>query len=181
MLKDPLQALVKLSASRRSPLRRSRLLDWAVTGLILAVLALLAARLDRVPQEPLTGRASVIDGDSLRLSGFEIRLVGIDAPERDQTCLLNSQAVPCGRAASDRLKALASSSIRCEPEGRDRYDRLLATCFAGETEINRRLVAEGWAVAYGRYRLDEARARLERRGLWSMDFDQPRDWRDANK
>jgi endonuclease YncB( thermonuclease family) len=34
----------------------------------------------------LTGRASVIDGDTIAIHGERIRLFGIDAPESRQTC-----------------------------------------------------------------------------------------------
>ena len=38
------------------------------------------------PGETFSGKARAIDGDSLELSGHRVRLYGIDAPERRQTC-----------------------------------------------------------------------------------------------
>lgn len=35
---------------------------------------------------PLTGRAAVIDGDTIEIAGKRIRMVGIDAPESGQSC-----------------------------------------------------------------------------------------------
>lgn len=39
-----------------------------------------------VAAEPIIGRASVIDGDTIEISGKRIRLHGVDAPESWQTC-----------------------------------------------------------------------------------------------
>jgi endonuclease YncB( thermonuclease family) len=36
--------------------------------------------------ESITGRASIIDGDTVEIYGTRIRLWGIDAPEHDQLC-----------------------------------------------------------------------------------------------
>ena len=36
--------------------------------------------------DDLTGRASVIDGDTIEIHGSRIRLFGIDAPESSQWC-----------------------------------------------------------------------------------------------
>ena len=53
-------------------------------------------------RDALTGRARVIDGDTIELSGRHVRLEGIDAPEIAQTCgrwLIGTW--PCGTAAGD--------------------------------------------------------------------------------
>ncbi len=46
--------------------------------------------------------------------------------------------------------------------GRDRYDRLISVCQAGETNLNAAMVGAGMALAYRRYSRDyvpqEARA-----------------------
>jgi endonuclease YncB( thermonuclease family) len=42
------------------------------------------------------------------------------------------------------------------------------------------MVLSGMAVAYGGYREEQAKARTQRYGLWSGDFEQPRDWRAAH-
>ena len=61
------------------------------------------------------GRAAVIDGDTLDVSGTEVRLSGIDAPELDQRCSTsgdvlneNSDTYPCGMEAA---AALAKSPV----------------------------------------------------------------------
>src|SRR5207237_1182174 len=53
---------------------------------------------------PVTGRARVVDGDSLEVAGYRIRLFGIDAPEWRQECTDASGAsYACGRAAARAL------------------------------------------------------------------------------
>ena len=43
--------------------------------------------------------------------------------------------------------------------------------------INSRMVALGWAVAYGDYELEEAEARQSKRGIWAGQFTKPSHWR----
>src|SRR5262245_35629980 len=48
----------------------------------------------------IVGKAWVIDGDTVVISGTHIRLEGIDAPEADQICTdANGKPWPCGRTA----------------------------------------------------------------------------------
>ncbi len=67
--------------------------------------------------------------------------------------------------------------FRCEGNRRDRYDRLLSVCYAGETDINREMVSSGLAVSYGSYKSTEISARLAGKGAWSGSFVEPSAWR----
>jgi endonuclease YncB( thermonuclease family) len=121
-----------------------------------------------------------VDGDSLRDSSGDIRLLGIDAPELSQRCSKNRGEWACGRAAHERLKQLvARSDVRCEAQGRDRYGRTLARCSADGADIGETLVREGLAVDFmqGGYERQERDARIARRGIWGGDFDLPQEHR----
>jgi endonuclease YncB( thermonuclease family) len=133
------------------------------------------------PRAEITGVAEAIDGDSLRLSGQEIRLRGIDAPELDQTCRVAGRSEACGRAARQALRRiLALGLVTCLDEGRDRYGRMLGRCLARGQDIAAAMVRDGQAVGYGGYAAEEAEARAAYRGLWAGEFQRPEDWRRAN-
>lgn len=156
------------------------MLDFFAFSLI--VLAILGALWLLPEAEPIkvTGSASVLDGDSLRLHGTEVRLVGVDAPERDQMCRRNGMNWPCGDEAASALRNhVRGKSVTCEGADRDQHGRLLAVCRLGQADLNRWLVERGWAVSYGRYPAEEERARQARRGIWSGIFIPPRDWREG--
>ena len=50
------------------------------------ILALNSFCINDLNAEVLVGRASVIDGDTFKINNIPIRLLGIDAPETDQSC-----------------------------------------------------------------------------------------------
>lgn len=156
-----------------------RIWDGLLAVAILGLFALLAARLNHTETQVLNGRAVVNDGDSLTLAGERIRLLGIDAPEFDQTCRKASENYPCGRQSREALAGLIGGrTVSCSAQGRDRYDRLLATCTAGPDELNRSQVEAGWAVAYGGYDAEERDARQKEAGIWAGSFDRPQHWRE---
>jgi endonuclease YncB( thermonuclease family) len=155
-------------------------------GALLAVVVLLAcaalaARLDPA-DPPLAGRARISDGDSFHLGTERIRLLGVDAPELDQTCTdAKGDDWPCGRRARDLLASLvAGETLDCQPNGHDRFGRILATCSAGGSDLGARMVAAGFAISADDYGRDEAAARAARRGLWAGQFERPRTWRDRH-
>ncbi|MGB3644718.1 MAG: thermonuclease family protein [Mesorhizobium sp.] len=145
---------------------------------LLAVLIALAARLDRKePVEP-QGRPTVNDGDSLAFGSLRVRLVGIDAPEYGQTCVLDGADYACGKRSREALgKAIGGQVVSCSGSDHDRYGRLLAVCSAGGLDLNRAQVEAGWAVSYGGYRAEEAKARAVGAGIWAGSFERPQDWR----
>lgn len=132
------------------------------------------------PPPPVAGAGRASDGDSFRLGGDRVRLLGIDAPELAQNCTDEAgRSWACGKAARDRMSALlASGKVDCRPEDKDQYGRLLARCLVGGRDIGAVMVSEGLAVSYGGYGGEEAAARKARRGIWAGDFEAPRSWRD---
>lgn len=130
----------------------------------------------------------ISDGDSFRIGAQSIRLIGIDAPELHQSCTReDGSAWQCGEAAKAKLEKLAHEpGLSCLVEGTDRYDRLLATCSTDRTaDIGDQLIADGLAIRYlngaERYALTEMQARLGQKGIWAGAFEEPADWRRANR
>lgn len=151
---------------------------------LIAVAAAAIAAIDweGVP-ETVAGRAGVRDGDSLVIGGHRVRLQGIDAPERAQTCKKHDKTWSCGREAQRHLSRLiARRTVECDVVRRDRFDRLLARCRAGGRDLNRQMVRDGMAVSFARaYRGEEAAARRGKKGLWSGEFMRPQEWRRAHQ
>jgi endonuclease YncB( thermonuclease family) len=131
----------------------------------------------------ITGRAAVIDGDTLDIGGRYIRLFGIDAPGGPQSCRDERGAgYPCGRQAAGALQTkIGLRTIACDPRGVDRPDRIPAVCRLGDEDLGEWMVRQGWALAAhgeGRdYLRAEALAKSERLGLWAGEFMSPSDWR----
>jgi len=131
----------------------------------------------------ILGTASVVDGDTLKVHGERIRLHGIDAPESAQVCMRpNGKQWRCGQQAALALsERIGRSPVSCDGRGQDSYGRTIAVCSVNGVELNKWLVAEGWAVAYKRYSLDyvdaETTARARGVGIWSGSFDMPWDYR----
>jgi endonuclease YncB( thermonuclease family) len=127
----------------------------------------------------------VQDGDSFLLNGQGIRLYGIDAPEKDQTCTDDKgQVWGCGLAAKQYLEHLVDHNpVTCAAKIKDTYQRLISVCHNGSLDIGEQMVKEGWAVAYTRYSTDyvdaEKLARQARRGIWSGQFETPEKYRHA--
>jgi endonuclease YncB( thermonuclease family) len=158
------------------PRRRPRGL-WIGIVAALLIVALLRS-LQPVPP-PLSGRGAVVDGDTLRLAGERVRLLGLDAPERAQTCTDASGAAwACGEAARSYLRLLlGAGDITCTPTGRDRYERLLARCAGAGADLGGQVVRAGLAVPDGGYGAEAAAAAAAKAGIWAGHFTPPAEWR----
>ncbi len=135
----------------------------------------------------LSGRAKVIDGDTIEIAGDRIRLFGIDAPEGPQECRDGAgRSYGCGRAAARALvAATAGRSVDCTPVDHDRYDRDVAVCTVEGRDLGDLMVRAGQAIelaqySHGRYAAAEREARDARRGLWAGTFEYPAAWRHAH-
>jgi endonuclease YncB( thermonuclease family) len=126
----------------------------------------------------LSGAARPIDGDSLYVGAEEVRLKDIDAPEGRQSCRRDGRDWACGDAALDELRRLISGrNVTCRAIERDKHGRVLAYCSADGRDLNRDMVAGGFAVSFGGYAYEEADARRGRRGIWGSEFERPQQWR----
>ena len=71
--------------------------------------------------------------------------------------------------------------MTCEDLGRDRYKRIIARCTVAGEDLEKWMVANGWALAHRRHTLDyvdeEAGAQAARRGIWAGEFVKPWEWR----
>jgi endonuclease YncB( thermonuclease family) len=132
--------------------------------------------------ESLSGRASVIDGDTIQIRDRHIRLFGMDAPETVQTCEANGRPYRCGEAAAHALAdRIHDRTVSCQWRDIDGYEQLMAVCTAGGEDLGRFMVRAGWAIASRRYAPgyvdDELTAKSARAGLWRGRFVPPWKWR----
>jgi endonuclease YncB( thermonuclease family) len=164
---------------RQRPFYRS-ILDGLIFLLVLTAAVALIQRFGGFDLD--SGSVHVIDGDSLRMGGVEVRLQGIDAPEHSQICKDRHGAkYPCGKQAANILRGLAApQKISCTSHEIDRYGRSVAICMSAGQDLNAEMVRLGWAVAYvngSAYRRHESEARRAKRGLWAGEFEMPETYR----
>lgn len=130
--------------------------------------------------ETWIGVPRVIDGDSLVIAGQELRLLNIDAFEREQLCTRDGHEYRCGVDSTFALIGLIRDrEVTCEGRIRDQYGRVLAKCRIGDLDLGSAMVRSGWALAEWRadYRADQDHAQAGRYGAWAGKFTRPVDWR----
>ncbi len=156
-----------------------------IMGALIAIILFLTLTVPTVAAT-IEGPARVIDGDTLEVHGERVRLHGIDALEAAQTCELpGGKQWPCGQEAATALsKFIGQRPVACDGRDRDTYGRIIAVCRVDGAEINRWLVAQGWALAFRRYSMDyvdaETEARSQGAGIWAGTFDMPWEYRDRS-
>ena len=185
---------IVLPGSAKPIIRRVSLGTAAV--LVLAALVMLA-----LPAPVRADRYKVYDGDTLEvvratclLAHFRLpcpaqrlRLLGVDAFERLQTCRdASGGLLYCGAIATSRLRQLVAMpgfGCQVDEEFVDRHAREFAVCFVGGKDVGGVLVSEGLAFAYGRrtrYVAIEEEAKIEKRGAWGYgSFVRPQFWRNG--
>ena len=146
------------------------------------VFLLFRGRRKKRPGGTISGKAYVTDGDGLRVSGFEIRLAGLDAPEWDQWALhQDGYWFRHGKRVKSKLiGAIGGKYVRVAIEDFDRYGRVVGTVTCNGKDIGEWLVRNGYAIAAysDRYKRIERQARKERRGMWGhAEAYDPREWR----
>ncbi|HRU38435.1 MAG TPA: thermonuclease family protein [Candidatus Goldiibacteriota bacterium] len=120
--------------------------------------------------------AKVVDGDTVVLiDGRKVRLLGIDAPETNHP---DRPVQKYGEAAKQYLKKRVEGK-ECVfeytlNEETDKYGRLLAMVYDGETMINAEMVKKGYAYASESEHISKTKellvleniARKFRKGIW---------------
>lgn len=104
----------------------------------------------------------VIDGDTIFSNGIKYRVHGIDAPELGQVG---------GQHSKDRLKLLVrGKSVKVVKTDIDKYGRVVAKLFVGDTDVGMKMVEGGFARSafHNDYKDLERRAKRKRKGLWNQ-------------
>lgn len=132
-----------------------------------------------------SGKAHVLDGDSIKVGENEVRLVGIDAPEFKQNCFdSQNEQYACGQASFEFLRNLAEGkNVECVYGQKDKYNRFLSKCSVKKTSINEEIIKNGMAVIYNFNESDkkmnelEIQAKTAKLGIWRGAFELPKDYR----
>lgn len=153
----------------------------------------------RKPEKPKRARKEAVNRPVIRAAGYlenakkqRFDLANIDALEEDATCnLANGETWPCGASARTALRRLvrgrtaectaenadAEAGRQPVPEADDEETAMVFTCRIGNIEINRWLVAYGWArptrTADSSYAKLEKTAKEQQRGQWRTAAPQP--------
>lgn len=129
----------------------------------------------------IIGEARVVDGDTLVIEDlFNIRMVGIDAPESKQTCKdAKGKEYACGEQSTKHLQTLIGRGrVKCEMRGTGKYGRHTALCYNSKNEnLNRKMVEDGYAVVSTYppilFADSEKNAIENKLGIWQGDFVHP--------
>ncbi|MDP2940398.1 MAG: thermonuclease family protein [Candidatus Omnitrophota bacterium] len=98
----------------------------------------------------------VIDGDTIILfNNQHVRYIGIDTPElrKNINGVWVYEPMPFAEDAKDFNQRLVEGKLvrlEFDLEKKDKYNRLLAYCFVGETFVNAKLLEEGLSLIYTR-------------------------------
>lgn len=140
----------------------------------------------------ISGKAKVIDGDTIKINNQKIRFSGIDAPEsnyrgREQFCFIDDSKISCGKLSKKFLtNYVKENDIFCEiNDKKDQYKRNLGECFLNRLSLSKLMVRNGYAFDYekyskGKYKFDQEYAKENSLGMWSMKFEYPWDFRQKN-
>jgi micrococcal nuclease len=113
----------------------------------------------------------VIDGDTFEIeNGEKVRMIGINAPEIKD--IFGKEAKQyLSSLIKDKNVYLQTDSISND---KDRYHRLLRYVFLDGADINRKMIADGFAFAYLKYRFSKSKdyeqaqiyAKENNNGIW---------------
>ena len=115
------------------------------------------------------GKATIIDGDTIKINDEKIRFAGIDTPEKNKI----------GHEFSKKKlkEKIGNNIIICIRETKlDPWGRTVAECFIGRESISSFMVKNGYACDYvkyskKKYAKEQEYAKSKKLGIWKMNFD----------
>lgn len=142
--------------SKRRPSRRWRwgykqamlaTLGVSIGGLI-AVYAIEWTSSDATAATLECSSPEILDGDTFDCGATRVRLDGIDAPELEGHCRPGRESAPGDPYAStEHLRSLiGSATLQCRKTDTDVYERMVARCTAGETDLSCAQIESGHAI-----------------------------------
>ncbi|KQT47845.1 nuclease [Methylobacterium sp. Leaf456] len=155
---------------------------WFGAGMAasLAVLAAMGAATGARAADSVSGKARVLNGDTLVVGGRVIGLYGVAAPGLKQTCLDGkAQSYSCGTVAAKALAAhLREATVTCRVRETDGYGRAVSVCLRDKEDLSAWMAEKGLAMADRRrgqaaYVGAETLAWGKRLGLWAGSFEDP--------
>ena len=115
------------------------------------------------------GKATIIDGDTIKINDEKIRFAGIDTPEKNKIG---------HKFSKKKLKEkIGNNIIICIREPKlDPWGRTVAECFIGSESISSFMVKNGYACDYvkyskKKYAKEQEYAKSKKLGIWKMNFD----------
>ncbi|MFN6991309.1 MAG: thermonuclease family protein, partial [Fervidobacterium sp.] len=132
MLKSLMDEIIKSSASNTRKTKAA-----FNTSLLLVFLLLISFSLHSCQTpEVVIKDIEVVDGDTLRIQGTTVRIIGIDTPET-----YSGSSKPVGEFGTDAKNFLydfvSRFEIVIEPKGKDDYGRTLAYVFGKDNQGNK--------------------------------------------
>lgn len=137
---------------------------------LLAVLLLVTLTLFAKPARVIR----VVDGDTFIIeNGARVRVIGINAPE---------MKTPYGQPAKEHLISLIDGKmVDLQPDhisaDKDVYGRLLRYVYLEGVDINKKMVSDGYAIAFlkypfdkeAEYKAEEGKAKSASLGIWQKN------------
>lgn len=137
----------------------------------------------------LIGTPRIVDGDTIILEElFNIRVIGIDAPESKQACWdSKGREYACGKKSTEHLqKLIGSGRVKCEIRGIGKYGRHTGLCYnMKDVNLNKTMVRDGYAVISTYppilFQSEETLAIKEKAGIWQGKLRHPHCFRHQKK
>lgn len=155
---------------------------WRIGFLALILTFPASAETDNDTVKPSSKpRFQVVDGDTVRFGPQFVRLMGIAAPEKGQTCDEGQwHPWPIARKALEDF--IAGRPVTCRQVDLDGPGgRPVAQCHAGADDLQAMMVSAGWAWSFGTYgnlyAPEERDAAARKAGVHGHRCSPPGEWR----